>query len=106
MASKIVQEAAQGEEGADLTLGAVVDEKMEGSLRVTVLATGFDRDVNARPRPAVATTTPPAATDPATGAAPSATTPAATESTQSAFDDDLPTYDEDDIDIPAFLRRR
>ncbi len=104
-ASKIVQEAAQGEDGADLTLGAVVDEKMEGSLRVTVLATGFDRDARARPRPAVATTPTATANDAAT-AAPSATTPAATESTQSAFDEDLPTYDEDDIDIPAFLRRR
>lgn len=106
-ASKIVQEAAQGEDGADLTLGAVVDEKMEGSLRVTVLATGFGHDVHARPRPAVAATTPPGeAGQSAATAVPSATTPAATDATQSAFDDELPTYDEDDIDIPAFLRRR
>ncbi len=101
-ASKIVQEAAQGEEGADLTLGAVVDEKMEGSLRVTVLATGFARDIDARPRPATVTAPTPTAGD--------ATQPAATaataDSSSAAFDEDLPTYDEDDIDIPAFLRRR
>ena len=103
-ASKIVQDAAQGEDGADLTLGAVVDEKMEGSLRVTVLATGFERDLGARPRPAATTT--PTTTEGAQPAATGAATPAAAESTQSAFDEDLPTYDEDDIDIPAFLRRR
>ncbi len=107
-ASKIVQEAAQGTEGADLTLGAVVDEKMEGSLRVTVLATGFDRDVTGRPRPPVTVAGSAAATEaPEPRAAePRAADPAAPTQTATAFDEDLPTYDEDDIDIPAFLRRR
>ncbi len=32
--------------------------------------------------------------------------PGATPSRESPFQEELPTYDEDDIDIPAFLRRR
>ncbi|HUS81176.1 MAG TPA: cell division protein FtsZ [Armatimonadota bacterium] len=102
-ASKIVQEAAQGEEGADLTLGAVVDEKMEGSLRVTVLATGFDRDVGVPARSRAPVTT---ARGAAAEKAEAAAEPAATSAAAGAFEEDLPTYDEDDIDIPAFLRRR
>lgn len=100
-ASRIVQEAAQGEEGADLTLGAVVDEKMEGSLRVTVLATGFEGGKKPAARPAApARGRSEAAAEPAPSPAPAQTSVAA------AFEEDLPTYDEDDIDIPAFLRRR
>ncbi|MCD6360064.1 MAG: cell division protein FtsZ [Armatimonadetes bacterium] len=98
-ASRIVQEAAQGEEGADLTLGAVVDEKMEGTLRVTVLATGFDRNISG-PSVIVAGS---ASRSSEPAAEPRTETPTATSE---AFEDDMPTYDEDDIDIPAFLRRR
>ncbi len=93
-ASKVVQEAAQGEDGADLTLGAVVDEKMEGQVRVTVLATGFDVEPGPR-RPARIAPTPP---EPTEGEA--------EPGERGPFDEELPTYDEDDIDIPAFLRRR
>jgi cell division protein FtsZ len=46
-ASKIIQEAAGGEDEVDLTLGAVINESMESSVRLTVLATGFE----ARPEP-------------------------------------------------------
>ncbi len=105
-ASKIVQEAAQGDDGSDLTLGAVIDEKMEGSVRVTVLATGFDAEYRARPREQAARAE---ARAPETRAEPERAA-AQTERegrTAAAFEDeDLPTYDEDDIDIPAFLRRR
>jgi len=94
-ASKIIQEAAQGENGADLTLGAVIDEKMEGHVRVTVLATGFE--VEPAPRRGARP-----------GHAPPPATPREEPATdeRKAFDEELPTYDEDDIDIPAFLRRR
>ena len=105
-ASKIVQEAAQGDDGSDLTLGAVIDEKMEGSVRVTVLATGFDANYQARPRerPAGAEARPAEERAEPERAAAAAERE---ERTAAAFEDeDLPTYDEDDIDIPAFLRRR
>src|SRR3982751_2044775 len=40
-ASSIVQEAA--DEDANIIFGAVVDPKMEGRVKITVIATGFDR---------------------------------------------------------------
>ncbi len=92
-AAQIVQEAAAGDGGqADLTLGAVIDEQMEGQIRLTVLATGFDQPRPVRPRRQVATA--------------EEQEPGATPSRESPFQEELPTYDEDDIDIPAFLRRR
>jgi len=92
-AAEIIQEAAHGEgEPADLTLGAVIDEQMEGQIRLTVLATGFDQPRPIRPRRRVA--------------AAEEETPEPTPSEESPFAEELPTYDEDDIDIPAFLRRR
>jgi cell division protein FtsZ len=96
-ASKIVQEAAQGEDGADLTLGAVIDEKLEGQVRVTVLATGFDAER------AVRAQAPPRA---AAGEAAAEAAEEGEPGERRPFDEELPTYDEDDIDIPAFLRRR
>ncbi len=98
--SNIIQQAAGGEDSVDLTLGAVIDETMDGQIRVTVLATGFEGQPK-RKAPAVATPPqeepqpaepPPAAEIPAPNAA--------------AFDQEPPTYNEDDTDIPAFLRRR
>ncbi len=92
-AAQIVQEAAAGDGGqADLTLGAVIDEQMEGQIRLTVLATGFDQPRPVRPRRRVT--------------AAEEEEPGATPSRESPFQEELPTYDEDDIDIPAFLRRR
>ena len=40
-ASAIIQEAAH--EDANIIFGAVVDPKMEGKVKITVIATGFDR---------------------------------------------------------------
>jgi cell division protein FtsZ len=45
-ASAIIQEAAHEE--ANIIFGAVVDPKMEGRVKITVIATGFDRPVAAR----------------------------------------------------------
>jgi cell division protein FtsZ len=98
-ACAIVQEAAQDGGGdVDLTLGAVTDPKMEGQVRITVLATGFDEQ---RPAPRRARPEAQAAARPTAAAAPTTEAPAA-----GAFTEEMPTYDEDDIDIPAFLRRR
>ncbi len=113
-ASEIVQEAAQGEEGTDLTLGAVIDEKIEGEIRVTVLATGFESDYRSQEREQVVQREarvgdeeeerePARAGEREEGEREEPERPAASEAFE---DEDLPTYDEDDIDIPAFLRRR
>jgi cell division protein FtsZ len=56
-ASAIIQEAAH--EDANIIFGAVVDQKMEGKVKITVIATGFERGTTAsKPAPAVAPPTP------------------------------------------------
>src|SRR6478672_1844425 len=54
-ASGIIQEAAHEE--ANIIFGAVVDPRMEGKVKITVIATGFDRPAN-RAMAAAAATTP------------------------------------------------
>jgi cell division protein FtsZ len=55
-ASAIIQEAAHEE--ANIIFGAVVDPKMEGRVKITVIATGFDRPGASRSTSAPATITP------------------------------------------------
>jgi cell division protein FtsZ len=55
-ASAIIQEAAHEE--ANIIFGAVVDPKMEGKVKITVIATGFDRPMGARQVAASAAQTP------------------------------------------------
>ena len=55
-ASGIIQEAAH--EDANIIFGAVVDPTMEGRVKITVIATGFDRPAAARTTTPAATTTP------------------------------------------------
>jgi cell division protein FtsZ len=55
-ASAIIQEAAH--EDANIIFGAVVDPKMEGKVKITVIATGFDRVAAARQVTASSAVTP------------------------------------------------
>ena len=55
-ASAIIQEAAHEE--ANIIFGAVVEAKMEGRVKITVIATGFDRPAVATPVSASAAQTP------------------------------------------------
>jgi cell division protein FtsZ len=56
-ASEIIHSAAH--EDANIIFGAVVDEKMEGQVKITVIATGFDRErVQASPAAQASKTTP------------------------------------------------
>lgn len=74
-AAKVISDVADPD--ANIILGAVVDENMKDEVKVTVIATGFDRK------------------------------PETVESTQ--FDTepfDFKSFAEDDLDIPAFLRRK
>ncbi|MFP3902812.1 MAG: cell division protein FtsZ [Armatimonadota bacterium] len=98
--SNIIQEAAGGEGEADLTLGAVIDDQMEDEIRVTVLATGFspeDRERQAASQAQERETVSEEEPEPTAASQPS--------SEREAFSEEAPTYDEDDLDIPAFLRR-
>jgi cell division protein FtsZ len=55
-ASAIIQEAAH--EDANIIFGAVVDPKMQGRVKITVIATGFDREAAARAARASSAETP------------------------------------------------
>ncbi len=55
-ASGVIQEAAHEE--ANIIFGAVVDPKMEGKVKITVIATGFDRESAAKTAAAAASLTP------------------------------------------------
>ena len=48
-ASSIIQEAAHEE--ANIIFGAVVDPSMQGQVKITVIATGFERDGTTRAEP-------------------------------------------------------
>ena len=55
-ASAIIQEAAHEE--ANIIFGAVVDPQMEGKVKITVIATGFDRPTSPQTAAASAAQTP------------------------------------------------
>jgi len=103
-AAAIVQSAA--DEDANILFGAVIDEALEGKMKITVIATGFEpyptmRDSVLSQRASIAPAYPAAATDPSpaqTGAS------EATASSESAFAGvDL---EDDDLEVPAFLRQQ
>jgi cell division protein FtsZ len=60
-AASLIQEEAH--EGANIIFGAVIDEKVEDEIQVTVIATGFgERDAHVRPAPWMAGSYSPSAT--------------------------------------------
>jgi cell division protein FtsZ len=77
-AASIIKQTAHPE--VNLIFGAVIDEKMGDEIRIIVIATGFDQ---AEPRPRTA---------------------------RAVFSESVefptPAFDKDDLEIPAFLRRR
>jgi cell division protein FtsZ len=77
-AASIIKQTAHPD--VNLIFGAVIDEKMSDEVRITVVATGFD-STEPRPRPIRA-----AAKEP--------------------VEFPLPAFDKEDLEIPAFLRRR
>jgi cell division protein FtsZ len=77
-AASIIKQTAHPD--VNLIFGAVIDEKLSDEIRIIVIATGFDRT---EPRPR------------------------ATRATFSeAVEFPTPVFDKDDLEIPAFLRRR
>jgi cell division protein FtsZ len=90
-AAEIVK--ASADPNANIIFGVVNDERMQGEVKITVIATGFGRKT-ARPT----TTTQPAA-EPAAQTQPEYPRPLV---------ESRPTYaaDEEDLNIPAFLRNR
>ncbi len=83
-AASIIKQTAHPD--VNLIFGAVIDESMGDEIRITVIATGFDQS-ETRPRAA-------------------RTVWAPRDMQSEAVEFPLPTYDQDDLEIPAFLRRR
>ena len=93
---------------ANIIFGAVVDEDMKDELHITVIATGFDKNPPKEApvgysRPAARETSYTAPATPAPAPAPQSqpTPPRAEE----PVDFPVRTFNRDDLDIPAFLRR-
>jgi cell division protein FtsZ len=81
-AASIIKQTAHPD--VNLIFGAVVDQELEDEIRITVIATGFDQ-AHSRPR---------------TVRAPRR------EEKPEPIPFETPAFDKDDIEIPAFLRRR
>jgi cell division protein FtsZ len=128
-AAAIIKETSHPD--VNLIFGAVIDENMGDEVRITVIATGFDvsrvaarrpvktttaapRDrvnpaVNAAPRPVARPAQPPQQTQPPDATAHDEDEQAAPPQAQVRKVEEEFTsrvYDTDDLDIPAFLRRR
>ena len=91
-ASSIIRESA--DEDANIIFGAVIDENMTDEMRITVIATGFDREATSVASVAASTAIP--APPPRFVARPA---------------DDLPrpmmgTPRVDDLDVPTFIRKK
>ena len=98
-AAELIGQAADPD--ANIIFGAVIDPTLQGEIKITVIATGFDqarpiglRSAADRPRPVRASDGDLDASEPR----PSSRVPA--RERPPAVDDD------DDLDVPAFLRRR
>jgi cell division protein FtsZ len=106
-AAAIIRETAHPD--ANLIFGAVIDEGMQDRVRITVIATGFERNAPSRRQvlqQQYGETTPthspsPAGERPAPSRQAPPRPPAAPEE-----EDEQPKFSPNNIDIPAFLRRR
>jgi len=127
-ASTIIQQAAH--EDANIIFGAVLNEAMGESVKITVIATGFRAEAyggrraasgaaaavaaataqkSAAPAPPPAPA--PAAAPPSVRAAAPAASPAAPLKREDTRLEEVarqlrPEYSEDDLDVPAFMRRK
>ena len=89
-AAEIIRATAHPE--SNIIFGAVLDPSMDGEIRVTVIATGFEIAAEAR-KPVSTSVRPfPAAVS--------------TERSDKTVPFPVRTYNPDDLDIPAFLRKR
>ena len=114
-ASTIIQSAAH--EDANIIFGAVQDEKMKDEVKITVIATGFKTD---QPQKRERSTTAAAIAQARTAASFSPTVrPAAapagarvsapqreTPSLESVKENVKGNFEQDDLDVPAFIRKR
>jgi cell division protein FtsZ len=108
-AAALIRETAHPD--VNLIFGAVIDEKMGDSIRITVIATGFDHAGTPPVRRRVqAPAQQPVSVGVASRSAAAATSnaePAQPASGQGGlFDFPVRQFDQDNLEVPAFLRRR
>ncbi len=109
-AAAIIKETAHPE--VNLIFGAVIDQNLGDEIRVTVIATGFERAGMPRrtlATPAAKAGTPATATTARAGAANPAGQPASADAAKGKpeMTEFQPrSYNTEDLDIPAFLRKR
>jgi len=124
-ACSIVQSAA--DEDANIIFGAVLDEKMKDSVKITVIATGFrdseiprrrpemkpvfisSRETNDFPEPEPESDPlppPPPMVMEEAGPQPVASTPRGATGIDAMRDAMIANFEQSDLDVPAFLRRR
>jgi cell division protein FtsZ len=103
-AAAIIRETAHPE--VNLIFGAVIDETMGDEIRITVIATGFEHSLpmmRSLGRPATVGQS--ASLRRETVSVGSQTTPSAPPSS-SRYEDASPAYRVNDLDVPAFLRKK
>ena len=111
-AAAIIKETAHPD--VNLIFGAVIDENMGEEIRITVIATGFEqtrvtkRRVASKPavKPRPAPRPAPQPVAPEAEQQQPGSVPAQTEPRKAEEEFTSRVYDTDDLDIPAFLRRR
>ena len=109
-AASIIRETAHPD--ANMIFGAVIDESMGEALRITVIATGFERSAPTRRQVLQQPYSRPARQVPPRMPAspPSATTPTPAPKTEPASveaeSEERSKFSPSNLDIPAFLRRR
>lgn len=98
-AAKAITEAADAD--ANIIFGAIIDEAMQGEVKITVIATGFESDQNKFPKKSYMISE-----------TPSKEIPPSQIVRRIERDDALPLKsependDEDELEVPAFIRRK
>ena len=101
-ASMIIQQAAH--EDANIIFGAVLDEEMKGRLKITVIATGFRPEAIGHHKKSEIASEPVFAA--AASKAPAGWGVVSTEAHAGSAIAPSIVIDQNDLDVPAFLRRR
>lgn len=95
-AAKAITEAADPD--ANIIFGAIIDEAMAGEVKITVIATGFEESGLPGPRPAAAASIPRPST---------VYTPTVETEPEPELEPEEPEVKaEDELDVPAFIRRK
>jgi len=101
-AAKFITKSVDPE--AEIIFGAVIDEDMDDEVGITVIATGFDEGSRKKPVDSVSSTP---ATDPDSEDLPKTRKPMfATKTLPDAKESSTETDEHDELDIPAFIRKK